>query len=323
VNDILKWGIGLLLCAAASLAQAQQYPSKPVRIIVPVPPGSGIDTMTRGLAQRLSASWGQPVVIENQPGANSLIGTAAAAKAAPDGYTLLVAPDGTLTVNPHLYDKLPYDPVKDLAPITLLVTFNQMLLANPGLPVANVAELVQHAKANSGKLTYASYGLGSQPHLLGEMLKHAAGIEMVHVPYKGAPQAVLSTLSGETQLTWASPFTVAGHVRAGKLKPLALAAPARSSVLPDVPTFREAGLPAVEWQLWVGLFAPAGTASAIIQRVHADVSKLLADPEIRDKELQSKGYDPNGMGPEQFAALIQREIAIRGALVKRIGVKAE
>jgi tripartite-type tricarboxylate transporter receptor subunit TctC len=328
-KTIAQLGLLFLTWALAGFAHAQgeqqapPYPQRPVRLIVPVPAGSGLDTITRVLAQRLGTVWGQPVVVDNQPGANSIIGTAAAARAPADGHTLLVVPDGTLAVNPHMYAKLPYDPVKDLVAITQLVTFNQVLLAHPGLPAADLGEFIRYAKANPGKVSFGSYGVGSQPHLLGEMLKHDAGLDLLHVPYKGAPQALLATMTGETQLTWASPFTAAEDVRAGKLKPLAVASAKRSAQLPDVPTFREAGLPGIEWELWFGLFAPAGTPPALVRRIHADVSKLLADPEVRDKVLRGRGYEPSGLGPEPFAALLRRELAERGALVKRVGIKME
>jgi tripartite-type tricarboxylate transporter receptor subunit TctC len=320
---LLRLSMLLAASCVSGLAHAQDFPSRPVRIIVPVPAGSGLDTMTRLLAQRLSTMWGQPVVVDNQPGANSLIGTGAAARAPADGHTLLVAPDGALTVNPHLYRNMPYDPLKDLAPITQLVTFHQMLLATPSLPVANVTELVRYAKANPGKVSFASFGTGSQPHLLGEMLGLDAGVKLMHVPYRGAPQAVMSTMTGETQLTWSSPFTVADSVRTGKLKALAVAAPNRSPQMPDVPTFAESGLPKVEWTLWFGLFAPAGTPPAVVQRIYTDVGKVLADPQVRDQELHSKGYEASGMDPQAFAALLRREHAERGALVKRAAIKPE
>ena len=318
---LLILAFGLILPSVPVHAQA--FPSKPVRLIVPVPAGSGLDTISRQFGQRLALVWGQPVVVENRVGANFILGTEHVARSAPDGYTLLVAPDAALTVNPHLYAKLPYDPVKDLAPVTQLVTFTQMLVAAVSMPANSIAELVTYSKANPGRISYASFGVGSQPHLLGEMVKFRTGADLTHVPYKGIPQALTAVIAGETQLTWSSPFSIVGHIRSGKLKALALAAAQRTPLLPEVPTFAELGMPDIEYTQWFGLFAPATTPRPLIDRIHADFSRLLTDPEVRDRELVGKGYEPSGLAPDLFAALIRREIGLRGQVVKRIGARAE
>ncbi len=313
----------MALCAGIASAQAPAFPSKPVRLVLPVPAGSGLDTISRVFSQRLSPIWGQPVVVENRVGGNFIIGSENVARSAPDGHSLLVAPDAALTVNPHLYAKLPYDPVRDFAPVVQLVTFTQMMVAAPSLPANTIAELAAYSSANPGKVSYASFGVGSQPHLLSELVKVRTGADLLHVPYKGIPQAITAVLAGETQLTWSSPFSVSGHVRAGRLKALALAAAKRTSLMPDVPTFAELGWPDIDYVMWFGILAPAGTPRAIVNRIHADFVKVISDPDVRDKELLAKGYDPSGMGPEPFGALIRREIGLRGEMVKRTGAKAE
>ena len=302
---------------------AQTWPQRPVRLVVPLPPGSGSDLLARGLAQRLTALWGQPVVVDNRPGGNMIIATDAVAKSAADGYTLLFGVDTSFTVNPHLYAKLPYDAVKDFQPVTHLTSFGVMLVANPSLPANNLAELVALAKKQPGKISYASIGSGTQMHLLSAMLENKAGVQLLHVPYKGIPQMSLAVLTGEVNMTWVGVFTARPQVQSGKLKALAYSGPSRSSLMPDVPTAIEQGYPDVEMSVWYGVLAPAGTPRAIVERVHADVVKVMADPEFRDKEMLAKGYEPSGLGPEQFAALMAKESQQRAVMVKLSGAKAD
>ena len=302
---------------------AQTWPQRPVRLVVPLPPGSGSDLLARGLAQRLTALWGQPVVVDNRPGGNMIIATDAVAKSAADGYTLLFGVDTSFTVNPHLYAKLPYDAVKDFQPVTHLTSFGVMLVANPSLPANNLAELVALAKKQPGKVSYASIGSGTQMHLLSAMLENKAGVQLLHVPYKGIPQMSLAVLTGEVNMTWVGVFTARPQVQSGKLKALAYSGPSRSSLMPDVPTAIEQGYPDVEMSVWYGVLAPAGTRRAIVERVHADVVKVMADPEFRDKEMLAKGYEPSGLGPEQFAALMAKESQQRAVMVKLSGAKAD
>ncbi|MBI2316067.1 MAG: tripartite tricarboxylate transporter substrate binding protein, partial [Betaproteobacteria bacterium] len=293
------------------------------RLVVPLPPGSGSDLLARAFAQRLTMQWGQSVVVENRPGASTIVANEAVARAAPDGHTLVFAIDGGFTVNPHLYAKLPYHPIKDFAPITLITIFGTLLVANPSLPANSVPELIALAKAQPGKVSYGSIGSGSQMHLLSAMLGHKAGIEILHVPYKGIPQMMTAVLTGEVQLSWVGVFSARPLVRAGRLKALGFGGAKRAAMMPEVPTLAELGYPEVEASVWYGLLAPRATPRLIIERIHADVLKLLRDPEFRDKEMLSKGYEPSGLGPEEFAALIVRETAARGVMVKISGARAE
>jgi tripartite-type tricarboxylate transporter receptor subunit TctC len=302
---------------------AQTWPQRPVRLVVPLPPGSGSDLLARGLAQRLTALWGQPVVVDNRPGGNMIIATDAVAKSAPDGYTLLFGVDTSFTVNPHLYAKLPYDAVKDFQPVTHLTSFGVMLVANPSVPANNLAELVALAKKQPGKVSYASIGSGTQMHLLSAMLENKAGVQLLHVPYKGIPQMSLAVLTGEVNMTWVGVFTARPQVQSGKLKALAYSGTQRSNLMPDVPTAIEQGYADVEMSVWYGVLAPAGTPRAIVERMHADLIKVMADPEFREKEMLSKGYEPSGLGPERFAALMAKESQQRALVVKLSGAKAE
>ena len=318
---------GLIVAAALTApvyAQAPAaWPSKTVRMVVGLPPGSGSDLLARGLAQRLTMQWGQSVVVENRPGANTIVANESVAHAVPDGHTLVFAIDGGFTVNPHLYAKLPYDPIKDFAPITLITTFGTLLVATPSLPANNVAELIALAKARPGKIAYGSIGSGSQMHLLSAMLGNKAGIELLHVPYKGIPQMMTAVLTGEVQLAWVGVFSARPLVQAGRLKALGFGGTKRAPMMPEVPTLGELGYPEVEASVWYGLLAPAATPRSLVERIHADVLKLLQDPEFRDKEMLSKGYEPSGLGPDEFAALIVRETAARAVMVKISGARAE
>ena len=245
-----------LLCAPAF---AQGWPAKPVRIVVAYPPGGGIDVMARQIADKLTAAWGQPVVVENRPGANTIVATDAVAKSAADGYTVLMTTDATFSINPHLYAKLPFDTQKDFVPVTMLVLLQQLLVAHPSLPAGTLPELIALAKAKPGSINYASYGSGSQPHLSGEMLKYKAGIDLVHVPYKGISLAVPAVMAGEVQLTFAGIATSTAPLKGGRIKAIAIGGAKRSPLFPEVPTFAELGYPEVETHAWFGLFLPAGS----------------------------------------------------------------
>ncbi|WP_411886019.1 tripartite tricarboxylate transporter substrate binding protein, partial [Polaromonas sp. YR568] len=299
------------------------YPSRPIRIVVPYPAGGGIDVISRVIGERLGRSLGQPVLVDNKPGGGTILGADFVAKAPADGYTLMVTTDATMTINQHLYAKLPYDPVKDFAPITQLVLLNQLLLANPAVPATNLKELIAYAKANPGKLNYASYGSGSQPHLAMEMLKAQAGIDIVHVPYKGIPQAVPAALAGEVQLTFSGAASSQAFIKAGKLKALAVGGKTRMPLLPDVPTFTESGFPDVPSNAWFGLFAPAGTPRDIVMKLHAEVTRILKDPEFVQKEIVAKSYDLVASTPEEFAAFLVADSVRNARAVKISGAKVE
>ncbi len=313
----------LLLCCFACAAHAQPWPAKPVRIVVAYPPGGGIDVMARQIAERLTRAWGQPVVVENKPGANTIVATDAVAKSAADGYTVLMTTDATFSINPHLYSKLPFDTQRDFIPVTMLVLLQQLLVAHPALPANTLEELIRLAKARPGTINYASYGSGSQPHLSGEMLKFKAGIDLVHVPYKGISLAVPAVIAGEVQLTFAGIATSSAPLKAGRIKALAIGGPQRSPLFPQVPTFAELGYPEVETHAWFGLFLPAGSPREAVARIYNDTRKILEDPEFRQKQLVARGYDVVGSAPEEFAAYIRKDSESRARAVKISGAKAE
>ena len=299
------------------------WPAKPVRIVVAYPAGGGIDVMARQLAGKLSGPWGQPVVVENKPGANTIVATDAVAKAAPDGHTILMTTDATFSINPHLYARLPYDAQRDFIPVTMLVLLQQMLVAHPAVPANNLSELIALAKSKPGTLNYASYGSGSQPHLSGEMLKHKAGIDLVHVPYKGISLAVPAVIAGEVQLTFSGIASGMGPLKAGRIKAIAIGGKNRSPLLPQVPTFAELGYPEVETHAWFGLFLPAGSPKEAVARIHTDVRRILDDPEFRQKQLIDRGYEALGSSPEEFSRFITADREKRGQAVKISGAKAE
>jgi tripartite-type tricarboxylate transporter receptor subunit TctC len=316
----MKRILALSLLAFAAAAAAQ---TKPVRIVVAYPPGGGIDVMARQVAEKLTGMWGQPVVVENKPGANTILAADTVAKSAPDGTTVLFTTDATFSINPHLYAKLPYDAERDFVPVTMLVLLQQLLVANPSLPANTLAELIALAKAKPGTINYASYGSGSQPHLSGEMLKYKAGIDLVHVPYKGISLAVPAVMAGEVQLTFAGIATSMPQLKAGRIKALAIGGPKRSPLLPEVPTFAELGYPEVETHAWFGFFLPARSPSESVQRLYADTKKIIDEPDFRQKQLIDKGYDVVGSSPTEFAAYIKRDSENRARAVKISGAKAE
>lgn len=312
----------LLVCFAAAAA-AQSWPAKPVRIVVAYLPGGGIDIIGRQLAEKLGAAWGQPVVVENRPGANTILATDVVAKSAPDGYTILLTTDATFSINPHLYSSLPFDTQRDFVPVTMLVLLQQLLIAHPPFPANSLQELIQLAKAKPGSINYASYGSGSQPHLSGEMLKSKAGIDIVHVPYKGISLAVPAVMAGEVQLTFAGIASSMAPLKAERVKALAIGGAQRSPLLPQVPTFTELGFPEVETHAWFGLFVPAGSPKEAVARIYQDTKKALDDPEFRQKQLIDRGYEVVGSAPDDFAAYIRKDRANRARAVKISGARAE
>ena len=315
--------LALLAAVVTTAAQAQAWPAKPVRIVVAYPAGGGIDVMARQLAERLGPVWGQPVIVENKPGANTIVAADAVAKSAPDGYTALMTTDATFSINPHLYAKLPFDTQRDFAPVTMLVLLQQLLVAHPATPFNDLKGLIETAKAKPGSINYASYGSGSQPHLAGEMLKHVAGINLVHVPYKGISLAVPAVIAGEVQLTFAGIATSSAPLKAGRIKALAIGGAQRSPLFPQVPTFAELGYPEVETHAWFGVFLPAGAPREAVARLYQDSYRLLQDPEFRQKQLIDRGYEVVGSSPEAFAAYIRKDSESRARAVKISGAKAE
>lgn len=317
----LMLGLASLLPLSAA---AQSYPARMVKIVVPYAPGGGVDVIARALAERLAQKWGQPVVVENKVGAATIIGADAVAKAAPDGHTLLITSESTITSNPYLFDKLPYDTARDLAPISQLISLPQMVLAHPSVAANSLAELVAQAKAKPNELNYASYGSGSLPHLLFESLKTKSGVQITQVPYKGIMPAVTALLSGEVQLTMVGAAIAQPHIRAGKMKPLALARGERLVDLPDVPTLREAGFADIDPQeSWFGLLATGGTPTAVIQKIYKDVAQVAADPAFRERFVIARGFDPVFSSPEEFAKSINVDKQQKERLIRISGAKAE
>jgi tripartite-type tricarboxylate transporter receptor subunit TctC len=315
---------GMTMFAAvmcASSAFAQTYPSKPIRIVVPYPPGGFNDTLGRTLAAKFTEAWGQPAVVENKPGANTVIGTDYVAKAAPDGYTLLIVAF-PFAVTPSLLKSMPYDTVKDFAPVAWAAVSPNVLVVNPSLPVKSVAELVALAKAKPNSLSYASTGNGSSNHISMELFKSLAGVEIVHIPYKGSGPAVTDLLGGQVQLMFDNAPNVMPQVKAGKLRALGMSSAKRSAFAPDIPTVAESGVPGYEVAVWFGLVAPAGTPREIIQKLNAEVLRILAMPDVRERFV-SQGVEPVGSTPEQFGEHIRSQMAKWSKVVQDAGVKAE
>jgi len=317
----MKLLFGFLLSLACFAAHG--WPTKPVRIVVAYPPGGGIDVLARQLADKLTPAWGQPVVVENKPGANTIVATDAVAKSAADGHTILMTTDATFSINPHLYAKLPYDSQRDFTPVTMLVLLHQLLVAHPSLQANTLEELIKLAKAKPGAINYASYGSGSQPHLAGEMLKNKAGIDLVHVPYKGISLAVPAVMAGEVQLTFAGIATSMGPLKSGRIKPIAIGGAKRSPLLPQVPTFGELGYPEVETHAWFGLFLPAGSPREAAARIYQDTKKILDEPQFRQTQLIDKGYEVVASSPEDFLVYLKKDSVSRARAVKISGAKAE
>jgi tripartite-type tricarboxylate transporter receptor subunit TctC len=320
----ISWLIAVVVSFAALGAMsvhAQPYPSKPIRIVVPYPPGGFNDTLGRTLAEKFQKDWGQSALVENKPGANTVIGTEAVAKAAPDGYTLLVVAF-PFAVTPSLIRNLPYDTLRDFAPVALCAQSPNVLVVNPELPVKSVAELVALAKAKPDALSYASTGNGSSNHISMELFKTLAGVRLVHVPYKGSAPAEVDLMGGQVDMYFASPSSAAPHVVSGKLRALAQSGARRSSVAPDLPTVAEAGVPGYEVTVWFGLVAPAGTPREVVDKLNAEVLKVLAMPDVRERFL-ALGVEPLGSTPGEFASHIRAQMEKWAKVVKGAGVKAE
>ena len=313
------------LYSGYSLAQAadgQAYPTRTMTVIVPFPPGGGTDIGARLVAQKLSLKWGQSVVVENRGGAAGLLGADAVAKAKPDGYTLLVGNVGTQSVNPALYAKMPYNPDTAFEPITMIAELPLVLLVTPSLPYQTVQELVAAAKAEPGKISYASSGAGGAPHLAAEILKSSAGIDLLHVPYKGGGPAVADLMAGHVNLLFATVLEGSGAVRSGKLRGLAVSSATRSLALPDLPTVAESGVPGFDTGSWIGMLAPAGTAQTIIQKIAADIRTVLSQDDTRET-LIKQGATPLIMTTEQFTARINLDRKRYGEVIKASGIKVD
>jgi tripartite-type tricarboxylate transporter receptor subunit TctC len=310
----------LALTLASGFVHAQSYPARAVRLVVGFPPGGANDTLARLLGERLQQRLAQPFLVENRPGANAIIATEAVAKSAPDGHTLLVGASGAMTFNPGLYPKLPYDPIRDFAPITMIGSFPLVLAVHPSVPATSVRELVALAKAQPGKLNYAA---GSTPfQLAAELLKLQASVDIGHIPYKGSAAAVAAVMSGEVTMLFVDSPPIVQQIRAGKLRGLAVTAAARQPTLPDLPTMAEAGLADFVVTLWTSLFAPAGTPAAIVARLRDEVAASLREPEVRDRML-ALGIEPVGNTPEELARVLKDDLDRWTRVIRAANVKAE
>jgi tripartite-type tricarboxylate transporter receptor subunit TctC len=313
-------GVWFLVPGHSALAQV--YPSKPIRWIVTYPPGGPTDVVARAVGARLTAAWGQQVVIDNRAGAGGVIGSELAAKSAPDGYTLLFGTSAGLSINPVLSSKLPYDPVRDFAPVSLLVINPQILVANNALPVNSVRDLIALAKAKPGQLNYASVGQGSPNQLGMELLKSLTGVDLLHVPYKGTGPAITDLLAGQVQVMFNSMPSVLPLVTSGKLKGLAVGSAQRSPAAPDIPTVAEAGVPGFEYVTWYGMFAPAQTPKNIVTRLNAEVVKILAEPEMAQR-LASQGAEPRSSTPDELLKFMRDESGRWKKVIRSAGIKTD
>jgi tripartite-type tricarboxylate transporter receptor subunit TctC len=310
--------------AAPLVARAQgAFPARRVTIVVPFPAGGGLDLLTRAIAEHLQGAWGQPVVVENRPGGSTIPGADAVVRAAPDGHTLLLTADNTITSNPHLFRTLPHDPLRDLAPVTHVVDVHQMVVVHAGLDARDMAGLVAAARARPGQLNYGSFGPGSQPHLAFEVLKAEHRLDIVHITYRGLPQVIPALLAGEIQMTLSGIASAGQHIGTGRLRGLAVGRPTRFPTLPEVPTLAEAGFAGMDPRTWFGLFAPAATPPAIISQIQREVAAALRSPAIVERHLTPNGYTVHGSEPAAFAAFIREDLAYKERMIRVSGARVE
>jgi tripartite-type tricarboxylate transporter receptor subunit TctC len=309
-----------LALGASAGASAQQYPTKPIRFIVPFAAGGGTDLLGRTLAQKLNDAWGYPVVVDNRAGGSGNIGTDIVAKSPPDGYTLLMGYVGNLAINPFLFKNLPYDPLKDFAPITLAATAPNVLVAHPSVPAKTAKELVALAKSKPGALNYASAGNGTVGHMVAELFKTVTDVNIVHVPYKGNGAAISDMLGGQVQLMFSAPASVIAHIKSAKLRSIAVASARRVPGLDEVPTFAEAGYPAVEAAAWYGVLAPARTPVPLVKKLNGELVRIIKLPDVRER-LANQGYDATSCSPEEFTALIRSDLSKWQKVVKASGAR--
>jgi tripartite-type tricarboxylate transporter receptor subunit TctC len=317
----LKAALVAVFAVVAATAQAQPYPSKPIRLVVPYSPGAGTDTIARILAQKTGEALGQQVVIDNRPGAGGTIGTEVVAKSPADGYTLLFAPTSH-AINPGIYPKLGYDTLRDFAPISVVASLPVVLAVEPSVPAHSIRELVALARSKPGQLTMASSGNGTVFHLTGELFKDAAGVSIVHVPFKGGAPAVAALLGGQVSMTFETSVTVVPHIRSGKLRALGVASPKRIALLPDVPTLGESGFPSILAENWYGLYAPAGTPKEAIARLYTELDRAIHSADVREK-LAQQGAEIRENTPEQTAAFLRSEMVKWARVIKDSGAKVD
>ena len=315
--------LAALITAAAGTASADTYPGKPIRLVVPYAAGGAADITARVIGQKLTERLGVPVIVDNRGGANGSIGTDAVARAAPDGYTLLLVASGPIVVNPHLYARIPYDPVKDLAPVTQITSYQYALVVPAASPIQSLGDLVRLAKANPGNTSYGSTGIGGGGHLAGELLANMTGTQLTHVPYKGSALALADLLGGQLSFTFDTVVTTVPQIAAGKLRGFAVSGPRRAASLPQLPTMQELGYKGFDITQFQGLFAPAKTDPAIIRRLHDEVVQALKSPDVVQRLVTEGGNDLVGNTPEAFARQIKSDLALYGKLIKAAGVRAE
>jgi len=313
--------LAVLLGIAGSAAAQQAYPNKPIRFITPYPPGGSTTVLARLVGQKLTESWGQQVIVDNRGGGNTIIGTEALVKSPPDGYTIFLA-SPLLVMLPHLYRTLPYDTLRDVAPVATIANTELILVLNPSVPANNLQELIALAKSKPGELNYASSSSGGPTHVAGEMFNIMAGVKTQHVPYKGGGPALTDLLGGQVQMYFNTPVSFISHIKSGKLKAIAISGETRSPALPQVPTFTQAGLPGFDVGYWQGILVPAGTPRAIIDKLSAEVVRIVALPDIKEK-LDSQGFAPFVSNADQFAALLKSDMAKYAKVIKAANIKIE
>lgn len=321
-SAIVQW-MALAATALATAAAAQSYPTKPIRMVVGFPPGGGTDVVARIIAPRLSDSLGQPIVIDNRPGATGTVAAGMVAKAPADGYTIMMGHVSVNAIAPSLFAKLPYDVEKDFAPITLTASVPHFIVVHPSLPVTSVKELIAYARTRDGKLSFPSAGNGSTPHLAGEMFKTMAGVNLLHVPYKGTGQSMQDLLGGQHQVAFDTLPACAPHVRANRLRPLAVTSAKRLAEFPDVPTVEQAGVAGYQMTTWYGVFAPAGTPRPIVERLHGEISKTMQTPDTRARLLEAGADDTVTRSAAEFAAIVRADTVRYAKIVKQAGVRID
>jgi tripartite-type tricarboxylate transporter receptor subunit TctC len=328
MRSIQRYAACIAVAVAVPAAAAQgapgttDYPTKPIRLVITYPPGGNTDLVGRAVAQKLSEAWGQQVVVDNRGGAGGVLGTVIAKQAPADGYTLLLGTSAGMVLNPLLMSKLPYDPLQDFAPVSLVIVNPQLLVTNPALAARTMKEFIALAKAKPGQLNFGSSGIGTPNHLGGEMLKAMAGINIVHVPYKGGAAAITDLIAGQVQLVISSAPSVVPHVKSGRLRALAIGSAKRTPALPDVPTVAESGVPGYEYTTWYGIFAPAKMASAIVAKLNAEIVRMLADPQMVQR-FQSQGGDPASSTPAELTAYMKEETVRWQRVIKTAGIKID
>ena len=312
----------LLSVVPVAQAQTQAYPAKPIRFVVPFPPGGPLDISARTIGQKLTEAWKQPVIIDNRPGAGGNIGADNVAKSAPDGYSILMGAVSTHAINPHLYAKMPYDPIRDFAPITLVTTVPNVLVVHPSVPAKNIRELIALAKSRPGQLNFASGSTGSTGHLAGELFKVMAGVEMVHIPYKGAAPAVTDLVAGHVSLMFDNLASALPQIKAGRTRALAVTTLARSSMVSELPTIDESGLKGFDLSTWFGVFSPAGVSGAIQNALHREITRALDSTDVRSR-LVAIGAQPTPNTPEAFSAFIKAELSKYAKVIKASGARVD